>query len=65
MNIGQILQQVAVIHNTTVDVVRAEIQKAIRFGQRSPAFRETFGGREPSVDEYVQTIADIIMKKKG
>lgn len=63
MNVEEILRRVANQHHITVDVVRAEIQKAIRDGQRSPAFRETFGGRKPSVDEYVQTMAEIITRR--
>ena len=64
MDVDEILCRVADDHNTTVDAVRAEIEKAVRDGQRSRAFCDAFGEREPTVDEYVQKLTEIILRKK-
>lgn len=61
MDVEEILRRVADNNNTTVDVVRAEIGEALLDGKRSPAFRDAFGDREPTVDEYVEKLTEIIM----
>lgn len=65
MGVDEILRRVVDNNNTTADVVRAEIGKALLDGKRSPAFREAFGDREPTVDEYVEKLTDVIMRKKN
>ena len=65
MDVDEILRRVVDNNNTTVDVVKAEIGKALLDGKRSPAFREAFGDREPTVDEYVEKLTDVIMGKKN
>lgn len=61
MDVEVILRRVADNNNITVDVVKTEIGKALRDGKRSPAFREAFGDRESTVDEYVEKLTDVIM----
>ena len=65
MDVEEILRRVADQHHTTADVVRVEIEKALRDGKRSPAFRDAFGERKPTVDEYVEKLTQIIMGKRG
>ena len=60
MDVEEILRRVAENNNTTVGVVRIEIEKALRDGQRSPAFRDAFGERKPTVDEYVEKLVEIV-----
>ncbi|MBQ6439215.1 MAG: hypothetical protein IJJ06_03625 [Mogibacterium sp.] len=58
-----ILKQVALQNGVSEEEVREEMQKSIHeaYLQKSPAFINTFGDREPSVEEFLKKMADQVM----
>ena len=58
-----ILKQVALQNGVSEEEVREEMQKSIHeaYMQKSPAFINTFGDREPSVEEFLKKMADQVM----
>lgn len=58
-----ILKQVALQNGVSEEEVREEMQKSIHeaYLQKSPAFINAFGDREPSVEEFLKKMADQVM----
>lgn len=58
-----ILKQVALHNGVSEEDVRKEMQKSIHeaYLKKSPAFINTFGDREPSVEEFIKKMADQVM----
>ena len=58
-----ILKQVALQNGVSEEEVREEMQKSIHeaYLQKSPAFINTFGDCEPSVEEFLKKMADQVM----
>lgn len=58
-----ILKQVALQNGVSEEEVREEMQKSIHeaYLQKSPAFINTLGDREPSVEEFLKKMADQVM----
>ena len=53
MNMKKILEVVAAQNNTTVAEVRTEMEAAIASAKDNPNFRQAFGGRIPSIEEFI------------
>lgn len=58
-----VIKEVARKNGVSEEEVRKEMQKSIHeaYLQKSPAFINTFGDREPSVEEFLKKMADQVM----
>ena len=58
-----VIKEVAKKNGVSEEEVREEMQKSIHeaYLQKSPAFINTFGDREPSVEEFLKKMADQVM----
>ena len=63
MEMKDVLKQVALQNGVSEEEVREEMQKAIHdaYLQKSPAFVENFGDKEPSVEEFIEKMAMQVM----
>ena len=59
MDMKEVLKQVALQNGVSEEEVREEMEKAIHeaYLQKSPAFVETYGDREPTVEEFLEKTA--------
>lgn len=62
-NMKNVIKEVAKRNGVSEEEVRKEMQKSIHeaYLQKSPAFINTFGDREPSVEEFIKKMADQVM----
>lgn len=62
-NMKNVIKEVAKRNGVSEEEVREEMQKSIHeaYLQKSPAFINTFGDREPSVEEFLKKMADQVM----
>ena len=59
--INYVLQRMAAERSISEEEMRDIIQNAI---QARPSIQEAFGGREPTVEEFISSIADMLEKNK-
>ena len=57
MNIKRILQAVATENNVSVEKAKSEMEKAILSAKDTPYFKEVFGERIPSLEEFIAVSA--------
>jgi len=57
MEYEKIIAQIAEKNHTTPEEVEAEMQIALHAAKDNPNFKIIFGGRMPTVEEFIQTIA--------
>ena len=57
MNIKRILQAVAAENNVSVEEAKSEMEKAILSAKDTPYFKEVFGDRIPSLEEFIAVSA--------
>lgn len=62
-NMKNVIKEVAKKNGVSEEEVRKEMQKSIHeaYLQKSPAFINAFGDREPSVEEFLKKMADQVM----
>ena len=62
-NMKNVIKEVAKRNGVSEEEVREEMQKSIHevYLQKSPAFINAFGDREPSVEEFIKKMADQVM----
>ena len=65
MNIDDIIRQIADMNGVSEDEVKAELEKTIQASAEnpSPKFKEAFGDRVPSIDEFLDVMAGEITKR--
>ena len=65
MEMKDVLKQVALQNGISEEEVREEMKKAIHeaYLQKSPAFVETYGDREPSVEEFLENTVRQVNKR--
>jgi len=63
MDMKEVFKQVALQNGASEEEVREEMQKSIHeaYLYKSPAFVAAFGDREPSVEEFIETMAMQVM----
>lgn len=67
INIDEVLAKVAEKNGVTVEEVKAEMQKSIHEAAQDPssAFKENFGDKEPSIEDFLKKISKEVMKRVG
>ena len=67
MDMDGILEKVAEMNGVTVEEVKDEIQKSIHDAAAHPsaAFKESFGDKEPSIEEFLEMMSDKVTKRMG
>ena len=65
MEMKEVLKQVALQNGDSEEEVREEMEKAIHeaYFQKSPAFVETYGDREPTVEEFLKNTVRQVNKR--
>lgn len=65
MDMKEVLKQVALQNGVSEEEVREEMEKAIHeaYLQKSPAFVETYGDREPTVEEFLENTVRQVNKR--
>ena len=57
MSYENIIRQIAAEHGTTPEQVEADMQEALNAAKNNPTFKVVFGGRMPTIEEFIETIA--------
>ena len=65
MDFNAILATIAKEHNTTTDQVKADMEEAIASAKDNENFKLMFGGRIPSVEEFISAMALMTQKSDG
>ena len=65
MDFKAILAAIVKEHNTTPDQVKADMEEAIAAAKDNENFKLMFGGRIPSVEEFISAMALMIQKPDG
>ena len=65
MNIEAILASIAKEHNTTPEQVKADMEEAIAAAKDNENFKLMFGGRIPSVEDFISSMALMIREPDG
>ena len=65
MDMKEVLKQVALKNGVSEEEVREEMEKAIHeaYLQKAPAFVETYGDREPTVEEFLENTVRQVNKR--
>jgi len=65
MEMKDVLKQVALQNGVSEEEVREEMKKAIHetYLQKAPAFVETYGDREPTVEEFLENTVRQVNKR--
>ena len=61
-DVKEIIKNVALQNGVSEEVVREEIKNSIHeaFLEKTPAFAETFGDHEPTLEEFIEKMAEQI-----
>ena len=64
MDFETIMQKIAMDDGTTPEKVREGMEAAIQAAKDNPNFRQLFGGRVPSIEEFVLTTARLVNRNR-
>lgn len=65
MDMKEVIKQIALKNGVSEEEVREEMEISIHeaYLQKAPAFVETYGGREPSLEEFLENMVKQVNKR--
>lgn len=65
MDMKEVIKQLALKNGVSEEEVREEMERSIHeaYLQKSPAFVETYGDREPSLEEFLENTVKQVNKR--
>ena len=65
MKISDAIEFLAAQNNTSPEEIRISIQEAIEAAKDNQRFKELFGNKIPSVDDFIETIVMMLQAPEG